>query len=98
LINFDHKLIAGKGVCVCFVNVAKLVEDQKGSKSGFFLLDQFALGDNAANAANENKRRDLISFRKSIFTAQQQWYSVKSCRNAYNRNCKARCVNNLKIV
>jgi len=86
-------------VCVCFVNVAKRVEDQKGLKVDSFFLDQFALGDNAVNAANENKRRDLISFfRKSIFTAQQQRYSVKSCRNAYNRNCKARCVNNLKIV
>ena len=30
---------------------------------------QFAFGDNAADAANEKKKRDLISFRKSFFTA-----------------------------
>jgi len=85
-------------VCV-FCKCGQKGGGSKGVESGFFFLDQFALGDNAVNAANENKRRDLISFfRKSIFTAQQQRYSVKSCRNAYNRNCKAQCVNNLKIV
>jgi len=32
-----------------------------------FFLDQFALGENAVNAANENKRRDFISFFQKIY-------------------------------
>ena len=54
-----------------FVKVmeAKSVEDQTGRSAlgGFF-----GSVCSSVNAANENKKRDLISFRKSIFTAQQQ--------------------------
>jgi len=53
-------------VCV-FCKCGQTGGGSKGVESGFFFLDQFALGDNAVNAANENKRRDLISFFQKIY-------------------------------
>ena len=95
-INFDHKLIVGERYVCVFVKVVAKWVDQKGQRSAcrqteelrISFLDQFALGG----------RLLLSTRRRSIFTAQQQQRGVESCRNAYNQNCKPRCVNNLEIV
>ena len=50
------------------VKVAELVDQRVQSVLGGF----FGSVCSSVNAANENKKRDLISFKKSIFTAQQQ--------------------------
>jgi hypothetical protein len=58
-----------KGVSVFVkVKVAELVDQRVQSVLGGF----FGSVCSSVNAANENKKRDLISFGKSIFTAQQQ--------------------------
>ena len=60
--------------------------------------DQFALGGRRPLvAANENKRRDFC-LSQNLFSRHNNNNEVESCRNAYNRNCKPRCVNNLEIV